>query len=1120
MNKPLFILLLFLAASALYGQTIEPAEKLTAIQKAVEDWKVAESERLIQAHIAEMGSDTNNLFYADLVDLWAQTLEKKGDYLPALAKAAQAFQQYQSHRAPVRMARNAAFQASIYTILNQFEKADSLIATAYAHHAKADQLNSFRYVFALLQARLHKGEKKDRLTKAAQVRYEEADRLNTLARATTLFYDGLLKSEKRSFDPADSLFMAAHEIVLAIDSTLILYPKILYALGESAMRQNYYELAEEFLFHSLQVLSEGRGQACSESSYVWTHLGHLYQDTGKLIKSEECYLKAKEMMDSLDMQHFIYARLLSNLGHLYETRNKFSEAEEVYLQASEIYPVVLKKSNSYGSLLNTLGDLYLNLGQYNKVEEHYLEAKKVYTLTADNISFANVANRLGLFYFDSGQLEEAEKIFNEGLDALGDHNGDNLADRALLNYGLAMVYGDLEKLEEAEIQFLKAKAQMREAYGENHYGYGTFLNDYAYFFESVGRYGEALELYLQAEKIEKVNVGERDPNVVRMQRNLARMYALIKSPAKALTYYRQSYLTQIDLIYNHYSTFDEAVRLTYLRRAISTFYEYFSYALDYEGEDSLIYQDLQNINMAIKSLAIDFAVDSRQFVAAATDKTIVGIYEDWLAARKLLGEFFIKSAEEQKAASINLDSLENQVNFLEKRLIRHSNYIADKLGRKPQLTYQDVVGQLAADEAVVDIFRFRYAPPEYVSDSILYCALLTRKNDPQPTLIPLTEEKELEKLLARYQWSGDNILKNKQAEQAARQLYQILWRPLEERLQGIRKIHLSPAKLLYKVSFGGLPKGDGYLQQGYQFNYYGNIRELVKADTGFAKADPSIALVGGVAFDIDTLDLQQLALNKKERLEKEIIADTSPLSTEDEGSFGATRSSETEAAALNSLPFAYLPGSRQEIQRIGETFAAQDWELKTFAGTNALEENVKSLGGAFSPRILHLATHAYFFPAPDEEVVPGSSLSSRLRTSSNPLFRSGLALAGANYAWTTGRQIEGLNDGVLTAYEISNLDLSGTDLVVLSACETALGDIQNEEGVFGLQRAFKMAGVREMIISLWKVPDQQTLELMFAFYEYYLSSGNAAEALHRAQLKMSEKYPRQPFYWAGFILFR
>jgi len=132
------------------------------------------------------------------------------------------------------------------------------------------------------------------------------------------------------------------------------------------------------------------------------------------------------------------------------------------------------------------------------------------------------------------------------------------------------------------------------------------------------------------------------------------------------------------------------------------------------------------------------------------------------------------------------------------------------------------------------------------------------------------------------------------------------------------------------------------------------------------------------------------------------------------------------------------------------------------------------------------------------------------------MFRSGLVLAGANSTWK-GEIIPGRKeDGILTAYEIAQMDLSRTDLVVLSACNTALGDLKGNEGVIGLQRAFKMAGVKQMILSLWNVPDQQTVELMTMFYKNLINHESTKEALRNAQLKMKEKYP--PYYWAAFVV--
>jgi CHAT domain-containing protein len=134
------------------------------------------------------------------------------------------------------------------------------------------------------------------------------------------------------------------------------------------------------------------------------------------------------------------------------------------------------------------------------------------------------------------------------------------------------------------------------------------------------------------------------------------------------------------------------------------------------------------------------------------------------------------------------------------------------------------------------------------------------------------------------------------------------------------------------------------------------------------------------------------------------------------------------------------------------------------------------------------------------------------------LMRSGLVLAGANYAWKNGSNPYEKDDGILTAYEISNLNLMKTDLVVLSACETGLGDIEGSEGVYGLQRAFRMAGVEKIIMSLWQVPDKETVEFMETFYTNWLGGEEIREAFNNTQKEMSKKYKEEPEKWAAFVL--
>ena len=188
------------------------------------------------------------------------------------------------------------------------------------------------------------------------------------------------------------------------------------------------------------------------------------------------------------------------------------------------------------------------------------------------------------------------------------------------------------------------------------------------------------------------------------------------------------------------------------------------------------------------------------------------------------------------------------------------------------------------------------------------------------------------------------------------------------------------------------------------------------------------------------------------------------------------------------------------------------------SGAVATEEEFKALDGR-SPQVLHLATHGFFLPTTDtkrknnNDPNPGNNA---FTVQQNPMFRSGLVLTGGNHAWKGDPAVPGREDGILTAYEIAQMDLSSTDLVVLSACETALGDLQGNEGVIGLQRAFKMAGVKQMIMSLWRVPDKETMELMTMFYRNWLGGQSTREALRSAQLKMKEKYP--PYYWAAFVV--
>jgi len=190
--------------------------------------------------------------------------------------------------------------------------------------------------------------------------------------------------------------------------------------------------------------------------------------------------------------------------------------------------------------------------------------------------------------------------------------------------------------------------------------------------------------------------------------------------------------------------------------------------------------------------------------------------------------------------------------------------------------------------------------------------------------------------------------------------------------------------------------------------------------------------------------------------------------------------------------------------------------------TAATEAAIKKLlNQSNSPSIVHLSTHGFFYPNIKKEQDNMLSLSQEknvFKYSEDPMIRAGLLLAGANETWGKDIAPSSSEDGILTAKEISNLNLRNTELVVLSACETGLGEINGSEGVYGLQRAFKMAGAKNLLMSLWKVPDEATQELMTAFYTNWLSEKMTLhDAFQTAQQTMRAKYA-DPYMWAGFIL--
>lgn len=366
----------------------------------------------------------------------------------------------------------------------------------------------------------------------------------------------------------------------------------------------------------------------------------------------------------------------------------------------------------------------------------------------------------------------------------------------------------------------------------------------------------------------------------------------------------------------------------------------------------------------------------------------------------------------------------------------------------------------------------------------MYAAIVLLPNDSTPHFIPLFEEKQLQSLLRSC---------SKQVNTAAainklyREdfLYGLIWNPIEKYLTGVHRVYYAPSGLLHRIAFQALRDESSHLLiDKYQLNQVLSTR-LVALPVQVAKKPASAAIWGNIQYGLQT---EAIASRGFETSFNEMDNTASSFN------FYAWDTRESRGKEWKSLA-----GTGLEINNITKELMQAGAATAIDSGTVATEEAFKALDGR-SSQVLHLATHGFFLPVPQNR--PDNSLdagNNAFTTQQNPMFRSGLVLAGGNYAWKGGAAIPGKEDGILTAYEIAQMDLSNTDLAVLSACETALGDLHGNEGVIGLQRAFKMAGVKQLIVTLWRVPDKETSELMTIFYRKCVNQSGWPYALHNVR---------------------
>jgi len=503
-----------------------------------------------------------------------------------------------------------------------------------------------------------------------------------------------------------------------------------------------------------------------------------------------------------------------------------------------------------------------------------------------------------------------------------------------------------------------------------------------------------------------------------------------------------------------------------------------------------------------KGILLSTDIEMSKLIQKSGNKEALEKYNDLFQNHLFLN---IQKEKPIKERVIDIDSLQGVINKQERELILMSKEYGDYT-RILKITWKDVQNHLSENDIAVEFLSFPLN-----EDSTMYMALTVRKDSKLPKMTILFEEKQLDESASTF--SGQTIYV------PSEKLKELVWTPLADEMKDIKNIYFSPSGKLYNI-------GIEYVPDMGNFNFYrlSSTRELVTGHENPTTCGNAI-LYGGIVYDTDPSVMIA---------ESRSIQERSILSTEENDSETVTHEMVSRPRALtDSLNLRghanYLPATKTEIENIGNSLKESGINAYEFSSTNATEESFKALGGQ-KVKVLHIATHGFYY-TPDEaerkrelqflqmQQVDGSNNHRYIEDKS--MTRSGLLFSGANNALEGEDIPEGIDDGILTANEIAHVDLRGLDLVVLSACQTGLGEIAQGEGVFGLQRAFKKAGAKTLVMSLWKVDDNATQILMEKFYGNLSKGKSKRKAFNDAQKELRSidngKYD-DPQFWAAFVM--
>ncbi|MCD6068860.1 MAG: tetratricopeptide repeat protein [Bacteroidetes bacterium] len=798
------------------------------------------------------------------------------------------------------------------------------------------------------------------------------------------------------------------------------------------------------------------------------NMGVIYDDQGDPQKALEYYQRSLLMNEEVNNKKNM-AIALNNIAYVLQGRGDLSRALEYMFKSLKINEEINDKYG-LGVCFNNIGSLYGDQGDIPRSMEYQQKSLETFEAIDHKKGMVTSLRNIGNGYDLQGNSAKAMDYFQNSLKVAEEINDkQEIASALYYIAGIYMEQGDLSKA----LDYFERSLKMNEEinYKKN---ISLSLISIAAVYRKQKEHSKAIEYLDRSLKLSReLNF---PMNIKNTSRNLCINHLALASSDSAYVYASLLKKTASQQLDKNYYSLSENEKEKYFATMEKDFALYFDFAAGFHKKFPNLTDTAYNIALTNKGLSLKSSTAMRTAILSSKDPLLIAQYENWIFLKKKIAKLY-ESGKDTK-------ELDNKANELEKELVKQSTAFSD-FDKVKKLNWKQVQQGLKTGEAAIEFVHFKSELDTL--HPVKYAALLIRQQSVHPEMISLCTEADLQKILGTFQGNNAGFVNKTYGTKTEAQtaLYEKIWQPMEPYLKDVTTVYYSPSGLLHKISFSAIShKKNSFLCDTYNLNRQGSTGKIVLPDNANYSHTDEVMLIGGINYNTDSTP-------------KEI--------------------------------WSYLPGTLSEVEQIEKLLEIKKTKTDYFVAVNANEENVKKVVSRV--QLLHIATHGFFFPDPEQvrgeqksKTDQPENLTFRGTThyadwsfvnNKNPLMRSGLVLAAANDVWERDPLAEG-EDGILTAQEVANLDMRKTKLVVLSACETGLGDIKGSEGVYGLQRAFKMAGVKNIIMSLWQVPDKETSEFMIGFYQNLTAVKDIKKAFNTTQKEMRKKY--DPYYWAAFVL--